>query len=145
MNRFTRSLCIVGAMLAIVFALAAPSFACDTLGVISAPRAYQSTSAVLAPVPVAYPLFQPQAVYAAPIVEQSCHPAVVERVVVKQPAVQVQKIVQVQAPVVAHPVVLEKVRFAPSKQRIVNVQRIERAPVRREVVRSRSVQSVRVR
>jgi hypothetical protein len=39
MNRFTRSLCIVGAMLAIVFALASPSFAgCQWLRSASASR-----------------------------------------------------------------------------------------------------------
>lgn len=125
MSRFTRSLCIVGAMLAIVFALAAPSFACD--GVCAQQLQVQSYVA---------PVQQVQAVYAAPLVQQVYAAPLIQRQVIQQSYVQ---------PVVAQHVLFEKVRFAPSKQRIVNVQRIERAPVRREVVRSRSVQSVRVR
>lgn len=127
MSRFTRSLCIVGAMLAIVFALAAPSFACDTLGVCAQQLQVQSYVA---------PVQQVQAVYAAPLVQQVYAAPLIQRQMIQQSYVQ---------PVVAQQVLFEKVRFAPSKQRIVNVQRIERAPVRREVVRSRSVQSIRVR
>lgn len=122
MSRLSRSLCIVGAMLAIVFALAAPSFACDTLGVCQQQLQVQSYVA---------PVQQVQAVYAAPLVQQVYAAPLIQRQVIQQQ-------------VYAQPVVLERVRFAPSKQRIVNVQRIEQAP-RRQVTRSRSVQSVRVR
>lgn len=126
MNRF-RQLCIVGAIVAVGLALAAPSFACDTLGVCQQSLSVQSYVA---------PVQQVQAVYAAPLVQRVYAAPLIQQQVIRQHYV---------APVVAQQVVLEKVRFAPSKQRIVNVQRIERAPVRREVFRSRSVQSVRVR
>lgn len=128
MNRFTRSLCIVGALVAVVFALAAPSFACDTLGVCQQQVQFQQV--------YAQPIQQVQAVYAAPLVQQVYAQPLIQRQVIQQSYVQ---------PVHAQQVLFERVRIAPSKQRIVNVQRIERAPVRREVVRSRSVQSVRVR
>jgi hypothetical protein len=80
-NRFTRSLCIVGAMLAIVFALASPSFA-------GCPGCAQQVQAVYA-APVIQPLAVVQPYYAAPLVQRQ-----VIRQAYVQPVIQQQVVKQ---------------------------------------------------
>lgn len=114
MSRFTRSLCIVGAMLAIVFALAAPSFA-------GCGGCVQQVQAVYA-APVIQPLVVAQP-YVAPVIQQQVYAApLVQRQVIKQAVV---------APVQKQ-VVVERVRV--QRQPIIQRQR--------QVIRTRNVQAV---
>jgi hypothetical protein len=114
MNRFTRSLCIVGAMLAIVFALAAPSFAgCN--------GCVQQVQAVYAQ-PVIQPLAVVQPYYAAPLVQ---------RQVIKQ--VYAQPVIQQQ--------VIKQAVVAPVQRQVIR-QRIVQPRVQRQVIRTRNVQAI---
>jgi hypothetical protein len=124
MSRSARSFCIVGAIVAMLFALTAPAFAGGCNG------CAQQVQAVYAQ-PVIQPLAVVQPYYAQPLIQ---------RQVIRQSYV--QPVIQQQ--VYAQPVVLDRVRFAPSKQRIVNVQRVKQPRVQRQVIRSRNVQSIQV-
>lgn len=120
MNRLARSLCIVGAMLAVVFALAAPSFA----GCAGCQQMQQVQAVYSAPLVQQVVVPQYQQVYAAPLIQ---------RQVIQQSYVQ---------PVVAQQVLFNKARFVP--QRSVQIQRIRQPRVQRQVVRQRSVQQIQV-
>ena len=115
MSRQARSFCIVGAIVAIVFALAAPSFACDGCAQV------QQVQAVYA-APVIQPLAVVQPYYAAPLIQ---------RQVIQQSYV---------PPVVAQHVLFNKARFVP--QRSVQIQRVRQPRVQRQVIRTRNVQAI---
>lgn len=126
MSRQARSFCIVGAIVAIVFALAAPSFACD--GCVQ----------------------EEQVVYAAPLVQrqvlvpQYVQPLQVQSFRVQQYTNQlrhqIQQLQSYQQPVVAQQVLFNKARFVP--QRSVQIQRVRQPRVQRQVIRTRNVQAI---
>ncbi len=114
MSRSARSFCIVGAIVAIVFALAAPSFACDGCAQ------------------------QVQAVYAAPLVQQ----VVVPQYQYVQPLIQRQVVQQAYVqPVIQQQIVKQRV-VAPVVQRQVVRQRVVQPRVQRQVIRTRNVQAI---
>jgi hypothetical protein len=112
MNRLSRQLCIAGAIVAVLFALAAPSFAgCNGCA--------QQVQAVYA-APVIQPLAVVQPVYAAPLIQRQ----VVRSYV--QPVIQQQ--------------VIKQAVVAPVQKQVIR-QRIVQPRVQRQVIRSRNVQA----
>lgn len=114
MSRQSRSFCIVGAIVAVLFALTAPAFA----------GGFSSCQQV-------------QAVYAAPLVQQ----VIVPQYQYVQPLIQRQVIQQAYVqPVVQQQIVKQRV-VAPVQKQVIR-QRIVQPRVQRQVIRTRNVQAI---
>lgn len=113
MNRLSRQLCIVGAIIAVLFALAAPSFAGCNGCALQVQAVYTQ--------PVIQPLAVVQPFYAAPLIQRQ----VVRSYV--QPVIQQQ--------------VIKQAVVAPVQKQVIR-QRIVQPRVQRQVIRSRNVQAI---